>query len=386
MGDLKFAARTIFDDEHDALRDLVKEFVARVAPRYPAWEDAHRIDRSFLREAGDLGLLMFPVPERWGGQEVDDFRFNMVVDEEFARANLSSAGLTIALQNDVLAPYFTELTTDEQKSRWLPGMMTGHIMAAIAMTEPGGGSDLAGMRTSARRDADGWILNGSKTFISSGQNADIVIVVARTSEDRYRGLTLFVVESGMPGFERGRNLEKLGMHAQDTSELHFTDVRVPDANVLGEIGQGFFSLMRNLPQERMSLAVTAVAACEGMLSETLDYVTERSAFGTTIGSFQHSRFTLAELVTETEIARTFVDDCVSRLVRKELSAARAAKAKYWATELQQRVADRCLQLFGGYGYMREYGISRAYADARIQSIYGGTNEIMREIIGKDLGL
>lgn len=386
MGDLKFAARTIFNEEHDALRDLVKDFVGRVAPQYEGWENAHRIDRSFFREAGELGVLMFPVEERWGGQGIDDFRFNMVVDEEFARANLSSAGLTIALQNDVLCPYFTELTSDEQKERWLPGMVSGEIMAAIAMTEPGGGSDLAGMRTSARRDGDDWILNGSKTFISSGQNADVVIVAARTSEERHRGLSLFLVEAGMPGFERGRNLEKLGMHAQDTSELHFSDVRLPAGSLLGEEGQGFFHLVRNLPQERMSLAITAVAASEGMLSQTLDYVTQRTAFGKAVGSFQYNRFMLAELVTETEIARTFVDDCVSRLIEKQLSPARAAKAKYWTTELQQRVADRCLQLFGGYGYMREYGISRAYADARIQSIYGGTNEIMREIIGKDLGL
>lgn len=386
MGDLKLAPRTIFEDEHDALRDMVKDFVARVVPQYEAWEQAHRIDRSFFREAGELGLLMFPVEERWGGQGVDDFRFNMVVDEEFARANLAAAGLTIALQNDVLAPYFVELTDDAQKERWLPGMVSGEIMAAIAMTEPGGGSDLAGIRTSARRDGDDWIINGSKTFISSGQNADVVIVVARTSEDRHRGLSLFLVEAGMPGFERGRNLEKLGMHAQDTSELHFTDVRVPARNLLGEQGQGFFHLMRNLPQERMSLAVTAVAASEGMLSSTLDYVTDRTAFNKTIGSFQHNRFVLAELVTEVEIARTFVDDCVTRLVDKQLTPVRAAKAKYWTTDLQQRVADRCLQMFGGYGYMREYGISRSYADARIQTIYGGTNEIMREIIGKDLGL
>ncbi|ALJ21841.1 acyl-CoA dehydrogenase family protein [Microbacterium sp. No. 7] len=384
--DLRFAGRTIFEEEHEAFRALVRDFIDRVRPEYERWEEQHRIDRSFFVEAGALGLLMFPVEERHGGQGIDDFRFNAVVDEEFARANLGAAGLTIALQNDVLAPYFVELTDEAQKERWLPGMVAGETIAAIGMTEPGTGSDLAGIRTAARRDGGDWLISGSKTFISSGQNADLVIVVARTSEDRHRGLSLFVVESGMPGFERGRNLQKLGMHPQDTSELHFDAVRVPQENLLGEEGQGFFALMRNLPQERMSLAVTAIGASVGMLEETLDHVTTREAFGQPIGSFQNTRFRFAELAAEVEIGRTFVDDCVRLLIDGSLSPARAAKAKYWATELQQRVAHRCLQMFGGYGYMREYGISRAYADARIQSIYGGTNEIMREIIGKDLGL
>jgi alkylation response protein AidB-like acyl-CoA dehydrogenase len=254
------------------------------------------------------------------------------------------------------------------------------------MTEPGAGSDLSGIATSAVRDGDFYVLNGSKTFISNGQNADVVIVVARTSPDKHRGLTLLVVERGMPGFGRGRNLDKLGLHGQDTSELYFTDVRVPVENRLDDEGQGFFYLMRNLPQERLCMAVTSVAAAEGVLAKTMDYVRDRKAFGRSVGSFQHSQFLLAELHTEVDIARVFVDHCVDLHVRKELTAARAAKAKYWCTELQMRVADRCLQLHGGYGYMREYPVSRAFADARIQTIYGGTTEIMKQIIAKDLGL
>jgi alkylation response protein AidB-like acyl-CoA dehydrogenase len=384
---LKFRDRTVFDDEHEAFRRLVRDFIdGEVRPHYQAWEAQQRIDKEFFLAAGRLGMLMFEVPEEFGGAGVEDFRFNAVVDEEFARANLSSAGLTLALHNDVLAPYFLDLTDAAQKSRWLPGLVSGHAVAAIAMTEPGGGSDLAGIRTAAARDGEDYLISGSKTFISSGQNADLFVVAARTSADAHRGLSLFVVETGMPGFERGRNLAKLGLHAQDTSELHFDSVRVPAENRLGAEGSGFLSLVRNLPRERLSIAITAVAAAEGVLSETLEYAKSRTAFGSPIGSFQHWRFVLAELATEVEIARTFVDDCLTQLVAGGLTPARAAKAKYWCTDLQQKVANACLQIYGGYGYMLEYGVSRAFADARIQSIYGGTNEIMREIIGKDLGL
>ena len=384
---LKFSARTVFDDEHEAFRELVRDFIQKeVRPHYDSWETQQRVDREFFTSAGELGMLMFEVPEEFGGAGVDDFRFNAVIDEEFARANLSSAGLTLALHNDVLGPYFLELTTDEQKTRWLPGLVSGELIGALAMTEPGGGSDLAGLRTAAVKDGDDYLISGSKTFISSGQNADIVIVAARTSPEAHRGLSLFVVESDMAGFERGRNLQKLGLHAQDTSELHFDGVRVPARNRLGEEGTGFYSLVRNLPRERLSLAITAVAAAEGVLSEAIDYAKDRTAFGQSIGSFQHWRFVLAELATEVEIARTFVDDCLERLLAKDLTPTRAAKAKYWTTDLQQKVANTCLQVYGGYGYMAEFGVSRAFADARIQSIYGGTNEIMREIIGRELGL
>ncbi|NKQ51939.1 acyl-CoA dehydrogenase [Amycolatopsis sp. K13G38] len=384
---MRDVGRTIYDEQHELFRETVQAFIKReVAPHDEKWEQRGLVDRSLFRNAGEAGLLLFATPEAYGGSEMNDWRFSAIVDEEFGRAGYSSAGLSLALQNDVVGPYLLDLTSDEQKKRWLPGMTSGELIGAIAMTEPGTGSDLTGIATRAIRDGDDYVLNGSKTFISNGQNADVVVVAARTSDDKHRGLTLFVVERDMPGFKRGRNLDKLGLHGQDTSELHFTDVRVPVANRLGEEGQGFFQLMRNLPQERLSLAVTAVSAAEGVLARTMEYVTERRAFGQPIGTFQHNRFLLAELHTEVHIARVFVDHCVDLHARGELTAVQAAKAKYWCTELQVRVADRCLQLHGGYGYMREYPVSRAYADARIQTIYGGTTEIMKEIIGRDLGL
>ncbi len=306
--------------------------------------------------------------------------------QEFGRALVSSAGLGLTLQNDIVLPYLLGLATDEQKERWLAGTASGDTILAVAMTEPGTGSDLAGIRTRAVRDGDVYVVNGAKTFISSGQHADLVVTAVRTADDPHRGLSLLVIERGMPGFERGRNLEKIGLHAQDTSELSFTDVRVPVANLLGEENRGFYALVGNLPQERLSIAVTGLGVAEGVLAQTLVYVKERTAFGQSIGSFQHSRFVLAELATEVDIARTFILDCLVEHLRGELSAARAAKAKYWVTELQCRVSDRCLQLYGGYGYMREYPVGRAFVDSRVQMIYGGTNEIMKEIIGRDLGL
>jgi alkylation response protein AidB-like acyl-CoA dehydrogenase len=278
------------------------------------------------------------------------------------------------------------MTTAEQKARWLPGVVSGETVLGIAMTEPGTGSDLTGIRTSAVRDGDDYVVNGSKTFISNGQNGDLFVVATRTSDDPHKGLTLLVVEAGTPGFSRGRNLEKIGMHAQDTSELTFTDMRVPVANRLGEEGQGFYQLVHNLPQERLSLSIGAVAAAEGVFAETLAYVKERKAFGKPISSFQNTQFVLAELATELDIARTFLDDCIAEHIAGKLTAARAARLKWWATELQVRVADRCLQLHGGYGYMREYAVSRAFVDARIQTIYGGTTEIMKTIVAKDLGI
>ena len=381
------AHRNVYDADHELFRETVQSFIrTEVAPHDEEWERQGIVDRALFRKAGEAGMLMFGTPEDLGGAGIDDWRFSAVVDEEFGRSGYASSGLSLALQNDVVGPYLLELTDDEQKKRWLPGMTSGELVGAIAMTEPGTGSDLAGIATRAVRENDHYVLNGSKTFISNGQNADLVVVAARTSDDKHRGLTLFVVERDMAGFERGRNLDKLGLHGQDTSELHFTDVRVPVANRLGGEGQGFLQLMRNLPQERLSLAVTAVSAAEGVLARTMEYVTERRAFGQPIGSFQHSRFLLAELHTEVDIARVFVDHCVALHARRELTAVQAAKAKWWCSELQVRVADRCLQLHGGYGYMREYPVSRAFADARIQTIYGGTTEIMKEIIGRDLGL
>ena len=344
------------------------------------------MDRSLFTEAGKLGLLAFSVPEEFGGAGVEDFRYNAIVVDELQRAGAAAEAIALSLQNDIVLPYLTDLTTAEQKQRWLPGVVTGETVIGIAMTEPGAGSDLAGIRTTATRDGDHYVVNGAKTFISNGQTGDLFVVAARTGADRHKGLSLLVVDPGMPGFDRGRNLEKIGLHAQDTSELSFTDMRVPVDNLLGEEGRGFYQLMNNLPQERLSLAVGAVAAAEGVLAETLDYVKQRKAFGSAISGLQNTQFVLAELATEIDVARTYLDDCIAEHLMGELTAARAAKLKWWTTELQVRTADRCLQLHGGYGYMREYPVSRAFVDARIQTIYGGTTEIMKTIVAKDLGI
>jgi alkylation response protein AidB-like acyl-CoA dehydrogenase len=379
--------RTIFEPEHDSLREVVRDFIAdRVVGQLDDMDAKGMIDRRLFTEAGALGLLGFAVPEAHGGMGIDDFRFNVVVVEEFARTGANSVGLSFSLINDIVLPYLLDLADDEQSARWLPGVATGDTVLAVAMTEPGAGSDLAGISTRAVRDGGHYVVNGSKTFISNGQHADLVVTVCRTGEERHGGLTLLVVEGDTPGFSRGRNLHKLGLHAQDTSELAFTDAKVPAANRLGAEGDGFRQLVSHLPQERLAIAVSAVAAAEGALERTLSYVKERTAFGAPVGSFQHSRFLLAELDTEVTIARVFIDECIARHLEGELTPADAAKAKWWATELQVRVADRCLQLHGGYGYMREYQISRDFADARVQTIYGGTTEIMKEIIGRGLGL
>jgi len=378
--------RTLFDEEHLLLRDAFRAFLAeRVTPHHGDWEKAGIVDREVWTEAGKQGFLGFDVPEEYGGGGQHDFRYNTVVTEECGRAGATGLGYT--LHNDVVAPYLIKLCTDEQKQRWLPGFCSGQIVTAIAMTEPGAGSDLRGMRTSARKDGSDFILSGSKTFITNGIHADLVIVAARTSQEKgARGLSLFGVERGMPGFTRGRNLDKIGMKAQDTAELFFDEVRVPAANLIGEEGAGFLYLVGNLPQERLSVAVLAVASLEAVLEYTLEYCKSRKAFGQPIGSFQNSRFMLAELATESQIARTFIDRCVEELNAGTLSAEDAAMAKWWATELQTKLIDRCLQLHGGYGYMTEYPVARAYLDARVQTIYAGTTEIMKEIIGRGLGV
>ncbi len=380
--------RTLFDDEHDLFRESVRGFIAaEIAPHHEAWEAAGIADRSLFTKAGALGFLAMAAPEELGGGGVDDFRYNVVIAEEIQRAGINAAGLGWTLHNDICLPYFLSLCTDEQKARWIPGICSGELITAIAMTEPGIGSDLASMTTTAALDGDHYVVNGSKTFITNGINADLVITAVKTDPtQRHAGMSLVVVERGMDGFERGRNLEKIGMHAQDTAELFFTDVHVPLANRLGEEGSGFRSLVTKLPQERLSIAVTGVAAARTALDLTLDYVKERTAFGQPIGSFQNSRFRLAEMATEVEIAQTFVDRCVLALNARQLTAEEAAMAKWWCTELQKRVIDSCLQLHGGYGYMLEYPIARAYADARITTIYGGTTEIMKEIIGRSLGV
>ncbi|WP_322858563.1 acyl-CoA dehydrogenase family protein [Mycobacterium europaeum] len=380
-------ARLEYTSEHRQFRVLVRDFVRRVV--VPAHERAERQgqwDRSLFVEAGRLGLLGFSVPEHLGGPGVSDFRYNAILIDELQRAGAAAEAIAFTLQNDVVLPYLTDLTTPEQQRRWLPGVVTGETVLGIAMTEPGTGSDLAGIRTAAVRDGDHYVVNGAKTFISNGQCGDLFVVAVRTSPDRHHGLSLLVIDADTPGFARGRNLEKIGLHAQDTSELTFTDLRVPAANLLGEEGRGFYQLMQNLPQERLALGVGAVAAAEAILAETLDYVRERTAFGAPIGGFQHSQFVLAEVATEIDVARTYLDDCLAQHLAGELTAARAARLKWWTTDLQVRTADRCLQLHGGYGYMREYAVARAFVDARIQTIYGGTNEIMKTIIAKDLGI
>ena len=381
------SARLEYTSEHHQFREMVHDFVQQtVVPAHERWEKAGCLDRSLFIESGKLGLLAFSVPEEFGGPGVDDFRYNAIVVEELQRAGAAAEAVAISLQNDIVLPYLTDLTTTEQKQRWLPGVVTGETIIGIAMTEPGAGSDLAGIRTTALRDGEHYVVNGAKTFISNGQTGDLFVIAVRTAPDRHKGLSLLVVDPNTPGFSRGRNLEKIGLHAQDTSELSFTDMRVPVENLLQEEGRGFYQLMNNLPQERLSLAVGAVAAAEGVLAETLDYVKQRSAFGAPISGLQNTQFVLAELATEIDVARTYLDDCIAEHLTGQLTAARAARLKWWTTELQVRTADRCLQLHGGYGYMREYAVSRAFVDARIQTIYGGTTEIMKTIIAKDLGI
>jgi alkylation response protein AidB-like acyl-CoA dehydrogenase len=376
--------RDIFDAEHDAFRSLARTFIAKeITPFHDQWERDGQVSRGVWLAAGRAGLLGTDVPEEYGGGGVPDFRYNTVLLEELTKAG--ATGIGFPLQNDVVAPYLLRLADEDQKKRWLPGFCSGEIITAIAMTEPGAGSDLQGIQTHARREGDDWVLNGSKTFITNGILSDLVIVVARTDPDAgSRGFSLLVVERGMPGFERGRRLEKVGLKAQDTAELSFTDVRVPSANVLGGPGSGFVSLMQNLAQERLSIAVGSVAGAARAVELTLAYTKERTAFGRPIANFQNTRFELAEMDTEVTVAQVFVDKCITEHVAGRLTVQDAAKAKWWASDVQKRVVDRCVQLHGGYGYMLEYPIAKAFVDSRVQAIYGGTNEIMKEIIGRAL--
>jgi alkylation response protein AidB-like acyl-CoA dehydrogenase len=379
--------RTVFEQEHDLFRDSVEHFMAtEILPHHATWERQGKVDKAMFRAAGDAGLLGMAIPDEYGGGGVDDFRYNAVISEVFAASGAGASGACITLHNDICLPYFLEYADDEQRKRWLPGLASGDLMTAIAMTEPGTGSDLAGIVTTAQRDGSDYVINGSKTFISNGINADLVIVVARTGEDPHGGLTLFIVEDGMEGFERGRNLDKIGFHAQDTAELFFNDVKVPASNRLGDEGMAFGQLIMNLPQERFSLAVGAVAGAEAAFTLTLAYAKERMAFGRPIGSFQHNRFVLAEMKTEIDLGRVFVDRLLEEHIAGRLTVEQAAEAKWWTTEMLRRVVDHGLQLHGGYGYMLEYPISRAFVDSRLQTIYGGTTEIMKEIIGRGLGV
>lgn len=377
---------SIYEQEHDDFRSTVRSFLEKeVVPFHAQWEKDGQVDRAVWTKAGEMGLLCFDVEEQYGGADIHDFRYNAVMAEEISKVGAS--GLGFPVHTDIIVPYISQLGNDEQKQRWLPGLVSGELISAVAMTEPGAGSDLQGIRTSAVDKGDHYVLNGSKTFISNGILSDLVIVVCRTDPDAgHQGISLLVVERGMEGFERGRNLDKMGLKAQDTSELFFDNVMVPKENLLGEEGSGFINLMVNLPQERISIAAIAVAATEHIMKLCLDYAKEREAFGKPIGKFQHNRFLLAEMATEVYIARLFVNDCILKLNAGEVDTALASMAKWWTTELQKKFADQGVQLFGGYGYMSEYPISKAYTDSRIQTIYGGTTEIQKEIIGRMLGL
>lgn len=380
--------RTVYDEEHLAYRDSVRRFVAdQVVPHRERWEEAGRVDRELFEAAGSAGILGIAAPEEHGGGGVDDFRYNAILSEELARADVLAAGLGLCLQADIALPYFLHHCGEEQVARWLPGIVAGRSILALAMTEPGAGSDVAGIGTTAVREGDEYVIDGTKTFITNGLNADLVVTAVKTDPDAgHRGISLIVVEADRPGFSRGRKLAKVGQHAADTSELFFDAVRVPTANLLGKEGRGFYAMMTHLAQERLSVAVQATAQAIRAYEHSLAYAKERQAFGTPIGSFQHNRFVLAEMKTEVDIAQAYVDRLLLAHVDGTLDATDAAQAKWWTTELCQRVVDRGVQLHGGYGYMLEYPIARAWIDSRIQTIYAGTTEVMKEIIGRSLGL
>ncbi|GIJ45083.1 acyl-CoA dehydrogenase [Virgisporangium aliadipatigenens] len=379
--------RDVYDEEHEAFRDLVRQFIDKeVAPHFAEWERAHQVPRELYKRMGDVGIMGMTVPEEYGGGGVTSFKFNAVLTEESVRQHVMLG--TSAVHLDIILPYVLTLATDVQKRRWLPGMAAGELMTAIAMSEPGTGSDLSGIATTARRDGDDWVLSGAKTFITGGILADLVIVVARTSreEDPRAGLTLLVVERDMPGFTRGRNLEKVGLHASDTAELFFDDVRVPAANVLGVEGAAFMYLARNLAQERLSIAVGSQAGAVAALETTIAYTGQRKAWGRPVSSFQNTKFELADCATDVEAGQALLDRALNAHDRGELTQADAAKVKLFCSEVQGRVVDRCVQLHGGYGYMLEYPIAKMWASARPSRIFGGTNEVMKLIISKDLGI
>ncbi len=378
--------RTVYEQDHEDFRAVAREFVVRtVEPSYQAWAEQRFIDRLAWKEAGAQGLLGLPVQEQYGGGETGDYRFQAVLGEELARVSYGIHS-SFSIHYDIVSPYLTELATDEQKARWLPGFCAGEQVWALGMTEPSVGSDLAGLRTTAVRDGDAWVLNGSKTFITNGYLADRVVVAASTTPGaKSKGISLFVVEEGMPGFERGRKLDKIGQNEADTAELFFTDVRVPADHLLGVQDRGFVHMMTGLAQERLSVAIGSLAHARQLFAETLVYVKDRKAFGQSVGSFQANKHRIAELVTRLDVSQSFLDDCLRLHVAGRLQSADAAKAKWWATQVQNDVLDACVQLHGGYGYMREYRVSQAWVDARVSSIWAGSNEIMKEIIGRDLG-
>ncbi|MDH5708768.1 MAG: acyl-CoA dehydrogenase family protein [Hylemonella sp.] len=381
--------RTLFATEHESFLDSFNRFMAReIAPHHADWEEQGYVDREVWRQAGANGFLCMSMPEAYGGAGADKL-FSVAQIEALSRAGFSGVGFS--LHSEIVAPYILHYGTEAQKQKYLPALASGEMVGAIAMSEPAAGSDLQGIRTTALRQADGsYLLNGSKTFITNGWHADLVVVVAKTRpEAGAKGTSLFLVERGMPGFEKGQRLKKLGLKAQDTSELFFNQVRLEEAQLLGGEAQenrGFICLMEQLPWERLQIAIGAVAASQAAIDWTLDYVKERQVFGQRVAAFQNTRYTLAELQTQVQVARVFVDKCCELLVHDQLDTASASMAKYWCTDLQCKVMDECVQLFGGYGYMWEYPITRAYADARVQRIYGGTNEIMKEVISRAMGL
>jgi len=379
--------RHLYTADHEAFRSSVREFVEReVVGNVERWDEQRLVDREVYVAAAEQGILGLSAPESYGGGGQDtDYRYRNVVHEELARVYATSLSSCFSLHDDIVVPYYVTLGTQEQKDRWLPGLASGELIAAIAMTEPGTGSDLQGIRTTGKKVDGGWVVNGSKTFISSGQQADLIAVVCRTDPaGGSKGFSLLVVEAGMEGFTRGRKLQKVGLHAQDTSELSFEDVFVPDANLLGEVGGGFGQLISKLPLERLSIGAQAIAKADSIFASTLDYVQERHAFGKPVADFQNTRFELAAMATELDVTRAFIDQCIVALEAGELTVVDAAKAKLWATETEVKVVDRCVQLHGGYGFMLEYPVGRAYQDVRVQRIHGGTSEIMKEIIGRDL--
>jgi alkylation response protein AidB-like acyl-CoA dehydrogenase len=379
--------RTLYNADHEAFRDTMRTFVDRsLRPQTERHALEHGIDRECWLEAGRAGILGLEVADQYGGSGAQDYRFNAVFNEELAKFGAAYASC-FGIHADVVAPYLVDLGTEEQKKEWLPRLCTGEVVTAIAMTEPSGGSDLANLKTRATADGSDWIVDGAKTFITNGGSADLVVVAARTGPGKgARGVSLFLVDTTLPGFERGRVLDKVGQPESDTAELFFHDLRVPADALLGEVGMGFISLMQRLPQERIGVAIGNIANTVSLFEETLAYVKTRQAFGQTIGSFQYNKFTIAEMFTALEVAQAFIDKCVDAHMRKELSAEEAAMAKWWSAQVQSDVLDHCVQLYGGYGYMNEYRIARAWKDARVNKIWAGSNEIMKELIGRKLGL
>ncbi len=379
--------REIYDEDHEAFRSSVREFLERsVIPNVEQHAADKAIPREFWLEAGKQGFLGLEIPEEYGGAGAEDYRFNAVMAEELSKVN-AALGSCWGIHADITAPYIVAMGTEEQKQRWLPGVASGEILLAIGMTEPSGGSDLAALKTSAVKDGDDWVINGSKTFITNGYSADLVITAVRTDPEKgARGISLFAVPADAPGFSRGRKLDKVGQDESDTAELFFEDVRLSEDHVLGELGGGFIAMMQKLPQERLGCAISNVAHAKQILAETIQYTKDRKAFGAPIGTFQHNKFLLAELVTSIEVTESYIDTCVIAHDKGELTPVDAAKAKWWSSQVQNDVLDHCVQLHGGYGFMNEYRVARAWRDARVSKIWAGSNEIMKELIGRDLGL